>query len=177
MNVQDATMLIAKIRIRYPNAYQNFGPEDMVELREVILEDLGHLPFNVVNAALRQFAANDVKGYPPTSGQLMQYIDQAAHPDDKNGEEAWLMVKRAARCDHSAAQEQFEQLPETIKKAIGSPGFLVDLGYSQVSEDAVRKSLFMRTYSDTLKRVQEERKVAPAVLAALEGTRQERLNG
>ena len=42
MNVQDATMLIAKIRIRYPNAYQNFGPEDMVELREVILEDLGH---------------------------------------------------------------------------------------------------------------------------------------
>ena len=65
----------------------------------------------------------------------------------------------------------------TIKKAIGSPGFLVDLGYSQVSEDAVRKSLFMRTYSDTLKRVQEERKVAPAVLAALEGTRQERLNG
>ena len=177
MNTQEATMLIARIRVRYPNAYANFDAEDMLELRQTMLEDFGHLPFEVVNAALRQFAANDVKGFPPTPGMLMHYIDQAAHPDDLNGEEAWLMVKRAARCDHSAAQEQFEQLPETSKKAIGSPGFLVDLGYSQVSEDAVRKSLFIRTYTDTLKRVQEERKVAPAVLAALEGTRQERLNG
>ena len=176
MNVKEATMLIAKIRVRYPHAYSNFGPEDMVELRETFLEDFGHLPFEVVNAALRQFAANDVKGYPPTTGMLMHYIDQATH-NDANGEEAWLMVKRGARCDYDSACEQFERLPEVVKKAIGGPTFLVDLGYSQVSEDSVRKSLFMRNYETTLKRVQEERKVAPSVLKALGGGSQEALPG
>lgn len=168
MNVQEATKLIAKIRVRYPNAYQNFGPEDMMELRETMLEDFGHYPFEVVDAALRQFAANDVKGFPPSTGMLMQYIDQAMHPDDINGEAAWLMVKRSARCNPDSAMEQFRQLPDVIQKTIGSAGFLVDLGYAQDSEDAVRKSLFMRTYTETMKREREDRKMSPDTQKKLE---------
>lgn len=168
MNKQDAAKFIMKIKARYPNAYAKFDSELMLAVVETWTEDLAAVPFEVADAALRQFVMNDTQGFPPTSGQLMYYIDKATHPEDKNGEEAWLMVKRAARCNPDSAAEQFKMLPEIIQRTIGSPGFLVDLGYAQETEDAVRKSLFIRTFDQTMKREREDRMMPTEVLKRLQ---------
>ena len=177
MNVQEATKLIAKIRVRYPNAYASFGPEDMVALRETLLEDFGHVPFAVVDAALRQFAANDMKGYPPTTGQLMKFIDQAAHPDDLSGPAAWQVILRAARCDPEQARIEYNNLSPVLQRTIGGPGFLVELGHAEAESNSVRQSLFERAYRVEMEREVEKRKTAPDALKLLEGHGEEALPG
>ena len=169
MNKQEAAKFVMRIKTRYPNAYAKFDSETMLMVVQTWAEDLETIPYEVADAALKQFVLNDTQGFPPTSGQLMYYIDKAMHPEDQNGEEAWLEVKRSARNDPDAAEEQFERLPKVIQKTIGSPRFLVELGRAEESEDAVRKSLFMRTFNETMKREREDRMLPSAIRKLLGG--------
>ena len=169
MNKQEAAKFVLKIKARYPNAYAKFDAESMLAVIETWTDDFSNVPYEVADAALKQFVLNDTQGFPPTSGQLMYYIDKAMHPEDQNGEEAWLEVKRSARNDPDAAEEQFGRLPKVIQKTIGSPRFLVELGRAEESEDAVRKSLFMRTFNETMKREREDRMLPSAIRKLLGG--------
>lgn len=168
MNRQEASELVYKIKVRYPNAYAKFEAEDMLAAIDAWVEDLGHIPFPAVDAALRQYSLNDTRGYAPTSGQLMQYIDKAAHPEDLPGPAAWDLTLRAARCNYDAAADEFSRLPEVIQRTIGSPSFLVELGRAEAETNSVRQSLFERAYRIELEREKERRRMSPDVLKILE---------
>lgn len=169
MNRQEASKLVYKIKARYPNAYAKFSGEDMLAVIEAWAEDFEHVPFAMADAALKQFALNDTQGYAPTSGQLMQYIDQAAHPNDLSGPAAWDRVLSSARCDPQAAADAFERLDPVIRRTIGSPSFLIELGWANAESNSVRQSLFERAYLVEMERERENRKVSPKTWQALRG--------
>lgn len=173
MTRQEASKLVYKIKARYPNAYTKFEAEDMLAAVEAWAEDLGHVPFEMVDAALRQFALNDTKGYPPTSGQLMQYIDKAVHPEDLPAPAAWDLTLSSARCDPGEAENAFRRLNPVIQRTIGSPAFLIELGWAEAGSNSVRQSLFERAYLIELERERENRKISPDILRLMQNERKE----
>lgn len=81
--------------------------------------------------------------YPPTVAALRAHMA----PEGLNEEQAWDKVVKAIRDSLWHSEERFEELPDVLKRCVGSPSQLRQWGSMDSSElHTVEKSHFLRTY-------------------------------
>ena len=91
---------------------------------------------NTVQKALDDMVSSRVQiyGFGDLIGALKERIADTLPKVDVG--KAWEQVLRSASCDYQRAREHYEKLPCDVQKAIGSVGFLVELGWS--NQDSVQ---------------------------------------
>ena len=82
---------------------------------------------------------------------------------------AWGLVSTALRNGNYGAEQEFEKLPSTVKKAVGSPDNLRHWAQSDSkSIETVIQSNFIRTYEAEKKKKNEAAKTPPDVRALID---------
>jgi hypothetical protein len=90
--------------------------------------------------------------------------------------QAWALVSKALKNGTYGAQEEFDKLPPTVQKAVGSPSQLRNWAVTdEESIENVIQSNFMRTYRVICQREKEISKMPTDIKAIMQQNSSEKL--
>lgn len=165
MTRDEVINILMVIQAAYPN-YKQQDKTVAVDIWYVMLKDY---ECQVVEAALKMYIATDTSGFAPAIGQLIDKINTVTAPPELNSMAAWGLVSTALRNGYYGAEQEFEKLPSTVKKAVGSPDNLRHWAQSDSkSIETVIQSNFIRTYEAEVRRKNEAAKTPPDVRALID---------
>lgn len=150
-------------------AYPNYNPQDKTVAVNTWYMMLKDYEKEVVEAALKIYIASDTSGFAPAIGQLIDKINTVTAPPELNSMTAWGLVSKALSNGLNGAEKEFEKLPPTVKKAVGSPENLRHWAMSDVrSVETVIQSNFIRSYEAEVRRKNEAAKTPKDVMALID---------
>ena len=135
--------------------YQNFKvkPEEMAFTINAWHTMLEEYPYQAIQAAFKIYVKTSTSGFAPSVSQLINAMYTAKDNEKLSEGEAWALVKRAIQDGGYHAEERFNELPEIVQKAVGSPNMIHQ--WSQTESDEVNTvimSNFQRAYRTILQR-------------------------
>lgn len=159
-------------------AYPNYKQQDKTVAANTWYMMLKDYEEEVVEAALKIYIASDTSGFAPAIGQLIDKINTVTAPPELNSMAAWGLVSTALRNGYYGAEQEFEKLPLTVKKAVGSPDNLRHWALSDSkSVETVIQSNFIRTYEAEVRRKNEAAKTPLDVRALIDKISNQKLLG
>lgn len=165
MTRDEVKEMLMVIQAAYPN-YKQQEKTAAVDIWYMMLKDY---ECSVVEAALKMYIATDTSGFAPAIGQLIDKINTVTAPPELNSMTAWGLVSKALSNGLNGAEKEFEKLPPTVKKAVGSPENLRHWAMSDVrSVETVIQSNFIRSYEAEVRRKNEAAKTPKDVMALID---------
>ncbi len=159
-------------------AYPNYKPQDKTVAVNTWYMMLKDYEKEVVEAALKIYIASDTSGFAPAIGQLIDKINTVTAPPELNSMAAWGLVSKALRNGCYGAEQEFEKLPTTVKKAVGSSDNLRHWAQSDSkSIETVIQSNFIRSYEAEVRRKTEAAKTPQDVMALIDKISSQKLIG
>lgn len=161
MNLEQTGIIMDILRTAYPRFYSGPKAPDMRQTLQLWNELFKDDDAALVAAAVKSYIVTDIEGYPPHIGAIKAAMYQLTSAGDLDEQEAWELVRRAASRSGWGAQEEYDKLPEAVRK-MTSPGQLYE--WSQMDSDAfnsVVASNFRRSW-----RVRQESRRRDALLPA-----------
>jgi hypothetical protein len=144
MTADETKTVLKLLRVAYPNFYRNITAKeanDIIDVWAVMFEDE---PLPLVLEAVKATIATK-KDFPPDIATIKEKIQLITQPCEMTEIEAWNIVKKAVSVYNT--QENFERLPETLQKLVGSPSQLREWGLMDSETfGSVVQSNFMRSY-------------------------------
>lgn len=176
MTRQEVFKIIMALKAVYNTAYSKYTPQDFDNLAsawEMCLEDYD---YKTVSMALKAYMTTNTSQFPPVPAQIIDEIHKL-NPTEQplNGSEAWALVYRAICNSGYYAEQEFNKLPPTIQKAVGSPDNLRAWALDADFNNGVEQSHFIKVYNTTLEREKEIAKLPNSVKKAVGIQVQERV--
>lgn len=177
MNREETIKVCFIIQAAYPQHYSGFSDRERKAMQEVWMSVMEDYDYRVVCAGVKAFIANDVKGFPPSPGQIIDSIHRLTErPENRLNEgEAWHMVYRALCNGIYHAEDEFNRLPPVVQRAVGAPGVLRQWAQDDAQSLAVIQSNFERAFRTAQQREKEEAKLPESVKRFIEQTLDVRL--
>lgn len=147
MTLDQVQDLLKIIRLNYPQSFTKFTKEQSEAYLAMWCEAFKDDPVDLVVAAVKAIIYSDAREFAPNIGQIKQKMQSISSPNELTEQEAWNIVKKAIGRSGWYAKEEFEALPPTLQRLVGSPEQLHD--WSQTDSDdlnTVVASNFMRSY-------------------------------
>lgn len=152
MTVNESAAIIAVLQACYPRYYRGLTKEEYKNMVILWTDLFADFDYQRVKAGVQAYLANDKNGFPPSPGQVIAMI-RAAGNNDIGGLEAWALVRKAVQNSYYHADEEYERLPEAVKKAVGSSANLRAMAMMDIATfESVEQSHFIRTYNAVLMR-------------------------
>lgn len=162
-----ATLKILKIA--YPGFYSKMSARDGIDAINVWCEMFDEDDVNAVKCALYKILEEHAD-YPPTIADIkikLKELRQAVS-GEKTSEELWQILKNAVSNGYYGAKEEFEKLPDELKKFLGSPYALKELSQIDTATlNTVTKGQFLKQISSIRDKVKFERETPPEIMSAL----------
>lgn len=152
--------------------YPNFRLPDKLELRKMVntwASLFSEEPFELVSAGLKAFIVADAKGFPPSPGQIKEKIRMIMNLEERTELEAWDLIRKAIANGRGDFHEVWETLPMEIRQIV-SPGQLREWSVTDLSQQQVVASNFMRSYRAKVKGRQEYERLPNEIKRAIRGT-------
>lgn len=168
MDKTETAKIMVILRAAYPGYYRNTSAADAKTAVNLWHMMLGHHPFRLVEAAVHSHIATNK--WPPTMAEINAEIARLTQPDEITEMEAWNLVTKALSNSGYEAKAEFDALPETIQRVLGSPATLREWAVLPVKEvQTVVASNFQRSYRA---KVEADRKysVLPATVKDMMAT-------
>lgn len=158
------------------DAIKTYFPRDNVLPTENALRlwyaELKDIPYQIAYAALRKYVSTNK--FAPTIADIREQAAELYNQREGDISEntAWQLVWKAICNSGYHAEEEFEKLPETVKRAVGSASQLRQWGLSEVNDNTISywKSDFQRIYRLEQQKELERRKLSPDVLKLIHTT-------
>ena len=171
MTVEETLKIMAILKASYPNFYKDMKRQDAEGIVNLWAEMFAEDDYRLVAAAVKALIATDNKGFPPVIGQVKCKLNALQGGKSPISDvEAWYLVSKAIKNGIWGSKEEFEALPESVKKIVGSPQQLTD--WAKMSEDSVHSvvaSNFQRSYRAKVAEEKEYEALPPDVRRMIEG--------
>ena len=142
------------------DSYPNYKPNNISDTVDVWQMMLSDYDYNLVAMALKAYILSDTSGFAPSIGQLVAKIQTLTKPQELSEMEAWSLVRKAIGNGNYGSVEEFEKLPPTVQKAVGSADMIKRWAMSDSNEvSTVIQSNFLRSYRTAVKRDEEYAKM------------------
>lgn len=147
MTREDTVKIMAVIKVAYPGYYKDASKVDIAAAVNLWFSMLSDEPYGVVETAIKRLIA--VNKWPPTISEVLEQIAAvksggACYLDEM---EAWALVSRAIRNCGYKSHDEFQKLPELVRRSIGSHTQLHEWALMDISTvQSVVQSNFLRTY-------------------------------
>lgn len=172
MNKDETRRVITYIAGAYPKFYSNVTERSLQGQIATWTDLLAELDVNSVMIGVRGYITADSSGFPPTPGQIIEYLHRVKHPSDMTAVAAWSLVRRAVNSPRDQYEAAFAALPELIQETLGG----TERGVAQLKAwggdgmsiqafETVEQSNFFRSYEATQKRLATDRKLPKSILA------------
>lgn len=166
MTRDETKELLMMIRALFPNF--NVKPEEMTPTINAWSLMLGEFPFERVKAALQVYVRTNSSGFAPSVSQLMGSLYEPEKNNQLSEGEAWALVKKAIQDGNYHAEERFNELPETIQRAVGGAGMIRQWAQTDSDEvNTVVMSNFQRSYKAILSKQEFNAKVPEQISGRL----------
>ena len=143
MTRQEAIKIMTILKTAYPNFYKDYSKEELnaaIDLWATMFVD--EHP-KIVTEAVKALICTHK--YLPTIADIKEKIATITRPQEMTEMEAWQKVKAAI--SYYNAAENFDQLPPTLQKIVGSPNTLREWAVMDGEVvNSVIQSNFMRSY-------------------------------
>ena len=154
----------------FADAIKTYFPRDNVLPTEKAMQlwysELKDIPYQLAHTALRKYVSTNK--FAPTIADIREQATELYNQREGDISEitAWQLVWKAICNSGYHAEEEFEKLPETVKRAVGSASQLRQWGLSEVNDNTISywKSEFQRIYRLEQQKELERRKLSPDVL-------------
>lgn len=163
MTREETQRILAIIASTYPN----FKVENKGMTVDVWHKVLENDSYEKIEASLYAYIRKDNSGFAPTIGQLLNSFEEITD-DTTSGAEAWSMVYKAICNSAYESEKEFDNLPVSVQKAVGSPQDLKRMATTPSLNVEVEKSHFLRVYSAVKQREKNERMVGISLVNSIE---------
>lgn len=154
MTIQETAVIMEAIRLAYQRTavMTQADAEKTLGLWSAIYAET---PYEEVNYAVKKYIMTNTSGYPPTPGQLNKIIAEAKMSELPTADESWALVREAISNGLYGSEEEFNRLPDTCKRIVGSPSQLRDWAMLDAQGLNVVRSTFLRRYAEVLAKDEE----------------------
>ena len=157
------------------DAIKTYFPRDNVLPTENALRlwytELKDIPYQIAYAAFRKYVLTNK--FAPTIADIREQVAELYNQREGtiNETAAWQLVWKAICNSGYHAEEEFEKLPETVKRAVGTASQLRQWALSEVNDNTISywKSDFQRIYRLEQQKELERIKLSPDVLKLILG--------
>lgn len=156
MTLEESKQILTILKSNYPNSFKGWDKELATNFMLLWSEAFKNDDVREVVKAVKHIIYTDVRDFPPNIAQVKNEMFKNCEPMQVDSSKAWEMVLRGAKCDYSRAREHFDKLPRNIQKAVGSPSFLVELGYSNRDSVGFKRKEFEQNLKQVLDREKEK---------------------
>lgn len=157
MTEREVAQLLSIMENLYPS-FKVDDPERMTRTWQMIFAEKDA---SQIFLALKTFVHTSGSAYAPTPSQLIALTKKAEDLNTELSIEAWQRVRKAIGNGIYHAEEEFEKLPDSVKKVVGSPQQLSNWAVLDTREiETVVQSNFLKAYDSVIKR-DEQISLAP----------------
>ena len=147
MTREETIRIMAVLKAAYPNYYKGMGREEANGVVALWQEMFADDDYPIVAAAVKAHIASDIKGFPPHIGAIRDAITKLMRPDEMTEMEAWGMISKALSNSGYNSREEFDKLPEVLRRIVGSPNRLREWALMPTETvQSVVQSNFIRSY-------------------------------
>lgn len=147
MTREDTIKILSILKAAYPSFYKTMTKDEAEGTIQLWSSMFGDDDVLLVINAVKAFIATDEKGYPPVIGVIKKKMREISQPDTMTEMEAWNYIKNAVRNSLYNSKEEYDKLPPTIQKVVGSHNILREWSLIDTNQfDTVIQSNFMRSY-------------------------------
>lgn len=170
---RDETKLIIRAMTA---SYPNYKPNDLSSTVDVWATMLVDYDYEGMSLALQSYITTDTSGFAPAIGQLIAKYNELKNPAQMNTMEAWALVSKALRNGYYNSKGEFDKLPPTVQKAVGSAENLFHWSMTDEAEvETVIASNFKKSYETECKRERELQAMPLTIRTMIEGVNQKML--
>lgn len=175
MTREETKVLLKAISTAYPN----YKIEDLKETINLWHLMLGDFEYKDCSLSLQKYIMNDTSGFAPSISHIasgIHDIKEIISDEFPTETEAWDLVDKALSNGNYHAQEEYDKLPELIKKTVGSANMIKM--WAQVDREeleTVVQSNFMRSYRENVKRAKTINRMPTEIKNQIEQKNQELL--
>ena len=150
----------------YPAFYAKRTDEERLEIADLWAVVFAADDPRLVVAAVRSFIEMDEKGFPPVPGQIKAKMRLITAHGELSETDAWNMARKAVRNSGYESQEEFDRLPLSVQKLVGSPNQLREWALMESDTlNSVVASNFLKAYRTQTAREREYNALSPDVRA------------
>jgi len=139
-----------KILMTIQAAYPNYKVPDKTVAIDLWMRIFQDMTYEMVNKGLQAYILADKSGFAPAPGQVRWMIKDLAPEAELNESEAWALVYRALQNANYNAIQEFNALPDDVRRAVGDPIQLKEWATMDEDSISVAESNFKRTYRGIL---------------------------
>lgn len=157
MTKEETTKILAIIKVAYPNSFNRMTNKDLDTLIELWAVQFKNYDYKLVAMAVNTIISIDISQFAPPIGRVKQVCREISNPNQINEIEAWNCVKKALSNSIYNAKEEFDKLPDVVKKIVGSPKQLKEwciLESNQV--DTIVHSNFLKLFKSLQKQERQQ---------------------
>jgi cell division protein FtsB len=156
MNRDETAKVFIILKATYPYFYRDMTESQLNSALNLWTALFSQEPFADIQAAVHAMIKTRTSTFPPVPGEISDYLYKIKNSSEVTEQEAWNMVFQAVKKSAYNYSEEYNKLPDIIKKLVGSPQQLHD--WSQMDADQVKTvvaSNFMRSYRAKTKQQKE----------------------
>lgn len=148
MNRGEVGAVLQVLSGAYFNSYKNLDAAQKNNIIMVWAAAFEDEPKELVMVAVQNFVFSDVKGFPPTIGQIKEEISKIKGTHTELTElDAWQMVYKAISNSGHNSKKEYEKLPRIVQKAVGDHKILQQWAMMEIDTvQSVIQSNFMRSF-------------------------------
>lgn len=168
MNKKEAAQIISIMQANYPDSFKGKTDEMMMATISLWAKMFDTDDANEVMSAVMAHMAADTNRFMPPVGVIKDRLYKLRQPDEMTEQEAWGLVAKALRNGIYGAQAEFDKLPPSVQRIVGSPNQLRE--WAVMDADAVQSvvaSNFQRSYRVRVKSERDYQALPSSVRAAI----------
>ena len=144
MTKAETAKIMAVFQAAYPRYYAGQSEEEQRQAVSLWASMLADYPYELVVAAVKAVIATSK--FPPAVADVIEKINAIQRDGEMTELEAWGYISRAIRNSTWHAQEEWERLPEELRRVV-SPDLLRSWATVEADEvETVIHSNFLRTF-------------------------------
>ena len=177
MTLKEAGQIVGLLLFNYPDTLRDNSDEAFQTYvrnwHSFFVEDRAE----EVLAAVQSIIASSQERFAPNIGMIREQMRRLRTPKGGLSEqEAWELVKRALRNGYYGYREEFEKLPPTVQRCVGSENMIREWAVMDTETlDSVVASNFMRSFRAIRQSAEEEARMPAAMREQLEAFRDKAL--
>lgn len=145
MNNTETLKILSVLKVAYPNSYKDISKEDTAATAKLWQSMFADQPYELVATAVKMLIATSK--WIPTISEVNEKIVELTAPPMLGEMEAWELVRRAICNSGYESRREFDRLPDTIRRIVGSPNMLREWAMMDIQTvQSVVQSNFMRSY-------------------------------
>lgn len=151
MNRAETLDILSNLKVIYPHSFKKMSSNDQRIFVESWERQFKDCTYKQVRNAIDSIISSNTSDFAPNIATIKQMILSLEEPDQLTEQEAWNLVYHAICNISQTNTKEFDNLPMTLQRLVGSPSQLREWGQMNTDQvQSVISSNFQRSYRNAL---------------------------